>query len=710
MVYAKNTKRLGWYTVQVNKIYIAKKGGRQFLFDTKDAPALKDIISIPIDTAAVNSGKGVIVDSGTTDTYLNSNALPAFTKIWKEITGIEYKHSPIALTQTQLQALPTVLVQFQAAASSFDNYPSPVMGQVGYLDQTNPMDILLAIPATSYMEYFPTMKTYASRLYFTETAGGVLGANAMQGHNVLFDWHHRRIGFSQSSCAYDLIEQEEQDKHMNVTTADTFGDDCRLGRPILSTACIHSVDVSICQASDNPTNVGIMGTEVWTRLVLNPGKEEGRCHTVMEDWSLKQNIQLEPSHINCTLDGQCQEYRPCHVPCMEAMKFYSKGTGKEPEIQPKNLESGGGQDCGESALWSACDYHCQQTRIMTQLTNNGVCVEDSRNTRDCHVNACGRADSCLVPYLVHAILVLEGAEIDVWDAVSTEEFRKEFTRVAHLEEFRKKHLDQIFQEGDVNVLAIRPWFADTNDDLSFLDESDSNEALGQDPKGIEVVLQISIFNPKNKRSVHGRQRRGLLQEIGDFGSNRTSPLRNGKTESNCEASEMYPLAKEAVDLASRILRNEKFETLLAEAIPTVRDVRVLSSWTINTQVYDQEINYFGPLGSRWGPYVFGFRLFCEILYKACFFWVMTTFVIYVKDKYCTCHFPCHFRAFWQSFVIRICKWWTGRKWPRYQQVSNHEQDDSSNKSIIQECEMTVAEYKQGRKATTPKRRNLGLDA
>jgi hypothetical protein len=242
MVYAKNTKRLGWYTVQVNKIYIAKKGGRQFLFDTKDAPALKDIISIPIDTAAVNSGKGVIVDSGTTDTYLNSNALPAFTKIWKEITGIEYKHSPIALTQTQLQALPTVLVQFQAAASSFDNYPSPVMGQVGYLDQTNPMDILLAIPATSYMEYFPTMKTYASRLYFTETAGGVLGANAMQGHNVLFDWHHRRIGFSQSSCAYDLIEQEEQDKHMNVTTADTFGDDCRLGRPILSTdaACTQS--------------------------------------------------------------------------------------------------------------------------------------------------------------------------------------------------------------------------------------------------------------------------------------------------------------------------------------------------------------------------------------------------------------------------------------------------------------------------------------
>ena len=31
------------------------------------------------------------------------------------------------------------------------------------------------------MEYSPALKLYTSRLYFTETRGGVLGANAMQG-------------------------------------------------------------------------------------------------------------------------------------------------------------------------------------------------------------------------------------------------------------------------------------------------------------------------------------------------------------------------------------------------------------------------------------------------------------------------------------------------------------------------------------------------
>eukprot|EP00980_Cylindrotheca_fusiformis_P028509 scaffold22607_cov123-Cylindrotheca_fusiformis.AAC.6 len=706
MVYAKNTKTIGWYTVQVNNLYIAKKGGRQFLFDSEDSPDLKDVIAIPIDRAAVNSGKGVIVDSGTTDTYLNAKALPAFTKIWKEVTGMEYKHSAVGLTQEQLQALPTVLVQLQAAPSSFDTNPDPVLGQVGYLDPSNPMDVLLAIPATSYMEYFPTMKTYSSRLYFTETAGGVLGANAMQGHNVLFDWHHHRIGFSQSSCAYDLIEKEEQDKHMNVTT-DTFGDGCRLGRPILSVPCMHSVDVSICQASDNPTNVGIMGTEVWTRLVLNPGLEEGKCHTFMENWSLTQNIQLEPSQINCTLDGLCQEYRPCQVPCMEAIKFYSNETETKAEVQSEDPREDGNKDCGEIGVWSACDYNCQQTMMISRLDKSGACVEASRIKRDCHVNACGRSDSCLVPYLVHTILVLEGAAIEKWDPVATEDFRKQFTKVAHLDEFELQHTNPIFQEGDVNILAIRPWFDGINDETLFVDES--NDASRQDPEGIELVLQVSIFNAKAQRS-HRRWLRDLLQEVGIPTSNNTSPIRpNGGTESSCEATEMYPLAKQAVDLSSRILKTERFEFLLADTMPAVRAVRVLSSWTINTQMYDEEINYFGPLGSRWGPYVVGFRIFCEVLYKACSLWVLLSFAMYAREKYRTSCFAPNFRAIWQSTVIRLCKWWTGRKWPRYHQVYTHEQDDSSHASI-HECEMTVTEYKKGRITTTPKRRNLGLDA
>jgi hypothetical protein len=115
MVYAKNIRLSGWYTVHVKHIYIAKNGGRSFSFDSPESPGLNDITSIPIDTAAFNSGKGVIgtqllfseyilptsflasyvhsilvkVDSGTTDTYLNMDIFPAFGKVWKEVRPIK---------------------------------------------------------------------------------------------------------------------------------------------------------------------------------------------------------------------------------------------------------------------------------------------------------------------------------------------------------------------------------------------------------------------------------------------------------------------------------------------------------------------------------------------------------------------------------------------------------------------------------------------
>mmetsp|Transcript_11896 Transcript_11896/g.16909 ORF Transcript_11896/g.16909 Transcript_11896/m.16909 type:complete len:118 (+) Transcript_11896:94-447(+) len=35
---------------------------------------------------------------------------------------------------------------------------------------------------------------------YIQSRGGVLGANSMQGHNVIFDRENGRVGFSQSSC------------------------------------------------------------------------------------------------------------------------------------------------------------------------------------------------------------------------------------------------------------------------------------------------------------------------------------------------------------------------------------------------------------------------------------------------------------------------------------------------------------------------------
>jgi len=59
--------------------------------------------------------------------------------------------------------------------------PASIVGYAGNLDPSSPTDLLIAIPATNYMEFSPRSKQYASRVYFTETSGGVLGSNTMQG-------------------------------------------------------------------------------------------------------------------------------------------------------------------------------------------------------------------------------------------------------------------------------------------------------------------------------------------------------------------------------------------------------------------------------------------------------------------------------------------------------------------------------------------------
>lgn len=103
MVYAKNMATMGWFTVFVRNVYIQSSD-----------PSLdheERVTRIPIDISAVNSGKGVIVDSGTTDTYLHKKLAKSFGKIWKEVTGKDYHHRPISLTDEQLNQLPTVIVQ-----------------------------------------------------------------------------------------------------------------------------------------------------------------------------------------------------------------------------------------------------------------------------------------------------------------------------------------------------------------------------------------------------------------------------------------------------------------------------------------------------------------------------------------------------------------------------------------------------------------------
>lgn len=163
MVYAKNLARTGWYTVYVKNVYLQKGGSSR-----NDH---SNIIQIPIDTLSVNSDKGVIIDSGTTDSYLHRSMIGPFNEIWKQLTGKSYSNAPVRLSREQLLSLPTILIQIMAFNDRLDadiGSPNDVVGLMGNLDPESPHDVLLSIPATHYMEYSPSKDVYTPRFYFTE--------------------------------------------------------------------------------------------------------------------------------------------------------------------------------------------------------------------------------------------------------------------------------------------------------------------------------------------------------------------------------------------------------------------------------------------------------------------------------------------------------------------------------------------------------------
>ncbi|GAX11386.1 hypothetical protein FisN_22Lh058 [Fistulifera solaris] len=140
--------------------------------------------------------KGV-VDSGATSTHLTNEFYEPFRDAFWALTGLEYdtqKTYSFASHEQMTTSLPTVLFQFQASAHNeadpnFDGFSN------------NGKSILVALPPSSYMKYYPNEDVYSPKIFFRDF-GLSLGANFLSGKDVLFDVEHKRIGFAESSCDY----------------------------------------------------------------------------------------------------------------------------------------------------------------------------------------------------------------------------------------------------------------------------------------------------------------------------------------------------------------------------------------------------------------------------------------------------------------------------------------------------------------------------
>jgi Xylanase inhibitor N-terminal/Xylanase inhibitor C-terminal len=157
----------GWFALQVWEVRL----GGICVACGVDSPALR----------AFDGGKGTILDSGTTDTYLPQAVAERFLEVWFALTGLSFQKRKNRYSWSAFLSLPSITIVFEG-------------------------NVTLTVEPSSYMEGVPSTPDWTgtrelvNRVYLDEPEGAVLGANAMTGHEILFDTEGQRIGLAKADC------------------------------------------------------------------------------------------------------------------------------------------------------------------------------------------------------------------------------------------------------------------------------------------------------------------------------------------------------------------------------------------------------------------------------------------------------------------------------------------------------------------------------
>jgi hypothetical protein len=136
------------------------------------------------------------------------------------MVGTPYTNDPIALTDEELNMLPTIILQFKGDASNREiEETGKAMPLAKDLDPENPFDVLLAVAPSHYLEYQEDKGMYVPGFYFDEPEGSVLGANVMMLHDIFFDVEQYRIGWVESPCDYTQLVAPFLEKRTTTTDA-----------------------------------------------------------------------------------------------------------------------------------------------------------------------------------------------------------------------------------------------------------------------------------------------------------------------------------------------------------------------------------------------------------------------------------------------------------------------------------------------------------
>jgi len=203
MIYAENRDLSGWFSVNVNGMYLKYQKDEG---DDKDDAVEPKVVKINLNFRTLNKA-GVIVDSGTTESFFPSFVKVPFMEAFKELMGFDFLATLPKAGAIAVKDYPTIMIQLKAAVmveddELMDENDKPLAGMTGALDLDAPNDVLVEIPPEHYMLYRSSTKSYTNRFHMTDSSGfGVLGANSMYDHDILFDAEKNRIGYAKSKCS-----------------------------------------------------------------------------------------------------------------------------------------------------------------------------------------------------------------------------------------------------------------------------------------------------------------------------------------------------------------------------------------------------------------------------------------------------------------------------------------------------------------------------
>lgn len=265
------------------------------------------------------------------------------------------------------------------------------------------------------------------------------------------------------------------------------------------------------------------------------------------------NKGRDRSTITCDNDGTCTEQRPCEMKCSDITKTTTTNLKAVAKITPSKSKV-----CSDA--WSACDSSCTQTRVISELLEDGVCHEKERLKRHCHTGACIKSHPCHVPFVVRA-------EIGLPNKTSLSPKTELKVADAFIAAIEKETYGHILGHGDIRVLSTSSWV------------NDNALVAGTDTvSGVKAVIEISIVNtnisPDNdENSVDSGRLSALAKGFRRSVQRRQPP--------QCKDSEMFRLAKFSLNikeilLSSPVLLNE-LDTLLGIEASRILSAKVSSS-------------------------------------------------------------------------------------------------------------------------------------